>query len=164
MIKTHMRKAFSMITAIFVIVLMATVSVLVLNLAGKAVQETTTQYRKEQAILYAKSYTEFAVMAATSQDCIQNISADLDGSGAATANMALTGQAYHVDVVIHYIGNDVCANAFGGVITRATSKGGSIIIDTYVHYRDPDHPNSLTAVNWATNPGFTYHRRSLQRL
>jgi len=164
MIHTHMRNAFSMITAIFVIVLMATVAVFVLNLAGKAVQETTTQYRKEQAILYAKSYTEFAVMAATSQNCITSISADLNGNGTATANDALTGKAYHVDVTIHYIGNDACPNSFGGNIQTANSKAGSIIIDTYVRYRDPDHPNSLAGVFWANNPGFTYHRRTLQRL
>jgi peptidyl-tRNA hydrolase len=54
--KQH-RKAFSMITAIFVILMMATVGGFIMNLSGKMVQETASQYRKEQAILYAKSYT-----------------------------------------------------------------------------------------------------------
>ena len=58
-----MRKAFSMLTAIVTIVLMAGVSSMVFNLAGKTVQETTVQYRKEQSILLAKSYTEYAILA-----------------------------------------------------------------------------------------------------
>jgi type II secretory pathway pseudopilin PulG len=63
-----MRRAFSMITAIFVIVLMATVAVLILNLSGKMVKETTAQFQREQAMLLAKSYTEYAVMAVTAND------------------------------------------------------------------------------------------------
>ncbi len=56
-----MRKAFSMITAIFVIVIMATIAAFVMNLSGKIVKSTTAQYRDAQASLYAKSYTEFVL-------------------------------------------------------------------------------------------------------
>ena len=62
------RKAFSMITAIVVIVLMASVAVFIMNLSGKMVKETTTQYQREQAILLSKSYTEYAVMAVTANE------------------------------------------------------------------------------------------------
>ena len=60
-----MRKAFSMIMAIFVIVLMATVGAFILNLSAKSVKSTLLQYKREQAILYARSYTELAIMTAT---------------------------------------------------------------------------------------------------
>ena len=165
MILTHKRPAFSLITAIFVMVIMGVLSVFVLNLAGKAVQETTAQYRKEQAILYAKSYTEFAIMAASSQDCVDTITADLDGKGTATSEKVLEGQGYHVYVNIQYIGSNAgCTQEIGNDVVRPESIGGSILVDTYVRYRNPEHPNSLSTVTWATNPGYTYHRRTLQRL
>ena len=152
---TFMRPAFSMITAIFVIVLMASVATFIMNLSGKMVQETTTQYRKEQAILYAKSYTEFAIMAATARDCIQGI----DGNTENAANTAI-GNGYWVHVDVNYIGDELAANCptIGGDINNANSEGANIIIDTYVRYREPDVPNV------AASPWITYHRRTLQRL
>ena len=162
--KYSMRKAFSMITAIFLIVLMGTVAAFVMNLSGKMVKETTTQYKKEQAILFAKSYTEFAIMAATAQNCIQNIQANI---GAAP----LVGNGYHIEVQAQYIGNDLanppanCPNTVGlNAINNAQSRGAILLLDTYVHYRDPADPNALAGVNWANNRGLVYHRRTLQRL
>jgi hypothetical protein len=159
--KAHMRHAFSMITAIFLIVLMSTVAILVMDLSGKVVQETTSQYKKEQAILYAKSYTEFAIMALTAQNCVQTITSDVDG----TQNEVKAGQGYRVVVNIQYLGNDNgCSNTIGGSVTTPTSQGNVILVDTYVHYRDPDHPNAINGVSWANDPGITYHRRTLQKL
>ena len=165
-LNTH-RKAFSMITAIFVILLLATVAAFILNLAGKVVQETTTQYRKEQAILYAKSYTEFAIMAGSSQNCIKSISADVGG----TQTQVKQGRGYHVNTYIQYIGNDLTTagvancNTLGTAILYPTSKGGIILIDTYVRYRDPEHQDAIDGVTFDnTHPGFVYHRRTIQRL
>lgn len=161
------QKAFSMITAIFVILLLSTVAAFILNLSGKTVQETTTQYRKEQAILYAKSYTEFAIMAASSRDCIKSISADVSG----TQSQVKAGNGYHVNVYVQYIGNDLTTagvancNTLGTAINYANSKGGIILIDTYVRYRDPDHPDAVAGVAFDnTHPGIVYHRRTIQRL
>jgi hypothetical protein len=164
---THNRPAFSMITAIFVILLLATVAALIFNLSGKVVQETTTQYRKEQAILYAKSYTEFAIMAATSRDCVKSISADVGG----TQTEVKQGKGYHVNVYIQYIGNEL-AGALGGTcdtlgttpISYTDSKGTIALIDVYVRYRDPDHPSAINNVAWSSDSGITYHRRTLQKL
>jgi hypothetical protein len=159
--KTNMRHAFSMITAIFLIVLMSTVAVFVMDISGKVVKETTAQYRKEQAILYAKSYTEFAIMALTAQNCVQTITADVDGS----QNEVKAGQGYRVIVNIQYLGNDNgCPNTIGGNVTTSSSRGNVILVDTYVHYRDPEHPNAQNAIAWALDPGITYHRRTLQKL
>ena len=159
--KSTLRRAFSIITALFIIVLMSTVSVLVMNISGKVVQETTAQYRKEQAILYAKSYTEFAIMALTAQNCVQTITADVDG----TANQVKQGQGYRVVVNTQYLGSDNgCTNVIGGTLSTPSSRGTVVLIDTYVHYRDPEHPNAQNTATWATDPGITYHRRTLQKL
>ena len=42
MIQVHMRKGFSMLMAVFVIILMASVAMFILNLSGNMVKETTT--------------------------------------------------------------------------------------------------------------------------
>lgn len=157
------RKAFSMLTAIFIIVLMATVAILVMNLSGKIVKETTAQFQKEQAALLAKSYTEYAIMAVMSNDrnatdCIENI----DGRIGASVN---TGQGYLVNTRIAYI-SDNNARVSTCPATRILDDSGiitaesalNIIVDVYVRYRDPDHPNIASA------PWITYHRRTLQKI
>jgi hypothetical protein len=157
------RKAFSMITAIFVILLLATVGGFIMNISGKVVQETISQYRKEQAILYAKSYTEFAIMAATSQDCVRRIQANVDGK----TKQVLAGEGYRVDVRVQYIGDtsSTCTNTIGGInIMDSAAVDNIIIIDTYVHYREPDSIPAIRGLSWTQDPGITYHRRTLQRL
>lgn len=159
------RSAFSMITAIFVILLLATVAAFILNLAGKTVEETTTQYRKEQAILYAKSYTEFAIMSATARDCIKEIEADVGG----TTTQVLAGQGYRITVSLQYIGNELAGSAtcttLGNAIVNAESRGAVVLVDTYVSYRNPDHPHAIAGDAWDNeHPGISYHRRTLQRL
>lgn len=156
------RQAFSMITAIFVILLIATIGAFIMNLSGKMVQETTSQYRKEQAILYAKSYTEFAIMAATSQPCVNKITASLDG----TQTEVKEGQGYFIDVRIHYLGtNSACTNTVGnGDISDIAAQEKILLIDTYVRYRDPDSIGARNTLAWSVDPGITYYRRTLQRL
>jgi len=156
------RAAFSMITAIFVILLLASVGAFIMNISGKVVQETGAQYRKEQAILYAKSYTEYAIMAASSQRCVQKITANLDGDAAAV----IRGEGYFVDVRIHYIGKGVCPNTFdpGITISSVDARNNIIIIDTYVRYRDPDSIAARRDLTWDENSGITYYRRTIQRL
>ena len=155
------RKAFSMITAIFVIVIMATVTALVMGTAGKIVQDTTSQYQKEQAILWAKSYTELAVMTVMSNDrngtgnCIRDIDADIDNPD--------DGEGYRVRTRISFIGN---AGEVGSCAATRTFSNSvltvesplNIIVDVYVEYRDLSHPN----VN--SSPWITYHRRTLQKI
>ena len=155
------RKAFSMITAIFVIVIMTTVAALIMGTAGKIVKETTAQYQKEQAVLLAKSYTEFAIMTVMSNDrnttgnCIRDINADVDSPN--------NGQGYRVRVRISFIGHAAevgsCAatRTFSNTIVTEESPL-NIIVDAYVEYKDINHPDINNA------PWITYHRRTLQKI
>jgi len=176
MIKVKHKKAFSMITAIFVIVIMATVTSLVMNVTGKTVKATTMQYQKEQAQLLARSYTELAILYAihydrnTNNNCIATIH---DHFGAVGNN------GYNVDIRIKYIGNDtlldgctqtILANGTLGTASDATdtaswvddavANGGinstlSLVIDTYITYKDFDDPSDRN---------ITFYRRTLQKL
>ena len=155
------RKAFSMLIAIVVIVLMASVAMLILSISGKIVKETTAQYQREQAMLLAKSYTEFAIMAVSAND--RNSSSgkclnDIDGGFGSDPSMP----DYRVRVRLSYIGNggiNDCSSS--RILSNSVISPRSplhVLIDVYVEYRDPDHPNS------SNSPWITYHKRTLQKI
>ena len=159
-----MRKAFSMITAVFMIVLLATVAGFILNTSAKTVKATTFQYQQEQAILYAKSYTELAIMFATANDaqaggnCAEDINADIGDPD--------NGAGYMVQTRISYIGNSIqCTDPTRILntppVTIVTANAVHIIVDVFVRYRDLD----VIALRGASaTPWVTYHRRTLQKL
>jgi len=147
--ETTMRPAFSMITAIFVIVIMASIAAMVVTTSGKIVKTTTAQYQREQAILYAKSYTEFAVMAVTANDRNSSCTQEISGH---------TVDDYNVTVHIAYIVNSAYAGtcfpvALSNTVTTAETPM-TIIIDAYVRYKDPDN-----TAQWRT-----VHRRTVQKI
>jgi len=145
------RKAFSMLTAIFVILIMASIGGMVMSLSGKMVKETTTQFQREQAMLLAKSYTEYAIMAVMA-----------NGTRSAGGNClnTITGaynNTYNITVDISYIGNitalgnpSQCTTLSNAVVTPQSPL--NIIVDAYVSYLDDNGQN------------ITYHRRSLQKI
>ena len=144
------RKAFSMITAIVVIVLLATVSVLVMSLSGKMVKETTQQYQREQAILLGKSYLEYAVMAVTANE--QNSSNCLN---------SITGSMgdYNIESNISYITtpgtvNSNCTHRLDENV-KEDKTPLQVIIDVFVKYPDYDNPNGKE---------MTYHTRKLIKI
>lgn len=152
---TKYKKAFSMLTAIIVIVLMATVAAFIMSLSSKMTKGTTVQYQREQAKLLAKSYTEYAIMAVMANDrgvnCLNTITSNnvLGGVG---------GAGYNVQANIGYIGNNTlllcAANAYAAVVNTPESPL-NIIVDVYVTYPDLDNPNNIN---------MTYHRRTLQKI
>ncbi|EIF50968.1 hypothetical protein [Sulfurovum sp. AR] len=155
MILKSKRNAFSLLTALFVIVLMATVAMLVMNMTGKMVKETTTQYQREQAALLAKSYTEYAIMAVTANDRTTNCLSDIDGTvGSNPAN----GNGYRIRARIAYIGHNAevgtCSTVFSNSVNEANSPL-NIIVDVYVEYKEADNTSA---------PWVTYHKRTLQKI
>lgn len=154
------RKAFSLFTAIVIIVIMATVAILVFNLAAKMVKSTTTQYHREQAILLAKGYTEYAIMAITANDrndtgnCLTTITGT-------DIIRPVTQNGYRAKVTISYIGSNAavgtCTNIFSNIVTTPETPV-SAVIDVYIYYKDIDHQAGVNA------PWITYHKRTLQKI
>jgi len=163
-----MRRAFSMLMALAVIVIVSTISVLVLNLSGKMVTGTTAKYREEQAALLANSYAELAILSVINQDinnsCITELNSTVDNlvpNGSST----LTGDAvYNVNVKISYIGNNLtaCGTSVLNGSPIATDYNSTlpvglaaIVVDVFVRYRNssitPDHD-------------LTYHLRRLNKI
>ncbi len=157
--KVKLRKAFSMLIAIVVLVLIAFLSSIVLSLSSKMIKETTNQYQHEQAKLYAKSYTEYAIMALTANDRTQTCLEDING----TIGTPNDGNGYEIEVNILFIGNGIgegniskCSSSRQLSNSVNTTKSPlNAIIDVYVRYKDPDN----TSGAW-----FTYHRRTLQKI
>jgi type II secretory pathway pseudopilin PulG len=189
-----MRRAFSLVTAIFVMIIMASIAALVFNLSGKSVQATTLQYRQEQAALLAKSYTELAVMAIlrhdrdTLRNCIEDIdgivkTVKIAGTPSASATSA-NGGGYDVRTRIYYIGNNMnnCSasrwlNSGSSITTNYNNITGSshtdalaaVIIDVYVRYKDPNMYAAYLKTHGtppSSNqiPWITYHRRTIQKI
>ena len=160
MILAKQRKAFSMLTAIVVIVVMAVIAAYVTTTAGKTIKLTTDQYRNEQAMLLAKSYTEYAIMAVSADaragNCLRDINANVSGGTGTNANPQ-TG--YGVQIRIFYIGsNATIGNCAANRRLNSTVVNPdtplNIIVDAYIQYRDV---NDLAKV-------LSYHKRSLQKI
>ncbi len=147
-----MRRGFSMLTAMAVIVVISAIGAFILSLSGKMISETTVQFQREQAMLLSKSFTEYAIMAVTANDqnssnCLNSINSNIGGF-------------YDVNVTISYIGRDVsssCANVISTDV-NTTRSPLTIIIDTDVRYQNPDDPRGASA------PWITFHKRTLQKI
>ncbi|NPA50007.1 MAG: type II secretion system protein [Epsilonproteobacteria bacterium] len=165
MIKKDLRGAFSLITAIVVILILSLVATYIFYLSGKITRETTSEYQQNQAILLARSYTEYAILAVMSADrntsshCVQQIKGDIGNPE--------IGQGYRVEVDIKYIGTynvlKKCPNNIilsKNVSTQYTPL--TIVVDVFVRYKDYNHP--LINKNPSQVPWITYHKRSLQKI
>jgi len=146
-----MRKAFSMLTAIAVIVVISAIGGFILSLSGKMVSETTAQFQREQSMLLAKSFTEYAIMAVTanehnSNNCLNTITSNIN--------------YYKIKVDISYIGRDLDSSCKNIISTDVKTEKSplSIIVDVYVRYQDPDDPRGANA------PYITYHKRTIQKI
>jgi len=165
--KMKSKKAFSMVTAIFVILIMASITALIMNVSGKTIQETTQQYQKEQAALLARSYTEQAILYLLHYDrigngnCINQINATF-GDG-------ITSQVFTIQTNMQYVSNNtqlpnpslnpnigcrVLDEWIDSGITGFNSSV-SVIVDVYVTYSNLDDP---------LNRPITFHKRTLQKL
>jgi len=154
------RRAFSMLTAIVMIVLMSTVAILVLNMTGKVTTETTAQFQNEQAALYANSYTEYAILAVTGNNrninCLRTINT--------TIGSPTSGNGYRIRTHISYIGTTAeignCAATRQWSTAVVTTKSPlTIIVDAYVDYKPIDAEGGSSNAPW-----ITYHRRTIQKI
>jgi len=160
MYQSKSQKAFSVLTALIVIIFMASIGSFVLNLSNKMLKTTTIQFQREQAMLLAKSYTEYAIMAVMANDrnathtCLHTINAD----------NILHHEKYggfEVRVQIAYLSNQSemlkscqTTHIFATNI-KSVASALNIIIDVYVKYHDID----ASKKHW-----MTYHKRTLQKI
>ncbi len=145
-----MRKGFGLITAIIIMVTVATLMSLMIGLSGTGVKVTMDIYLKEQADILARSATEYALLAISGHDnsknCIENINITYPNSANPTHEANLT---------IYYIGKNIpsCDNILANDI-NTTDSNLTVIIDTIV---------SVNQVNTGVTEPIRVHRRTIQK-
>ena len=161
------RRGFSMLIAIFVILILSLVASYIFYASSSVSKEGSIQYQREQAAVLARSYTEYAVLAVSGNDrdkstkCINEINADIGTPD--------TGRGYRVRVDITYIGNSryinnniKCKN-IAAELDNTDTDTLSVIVDVYVKYKDIQNP-SLYNGNAKLVPWQAYHKRSIQKI
>ena len=143
-----MRRGFTLLSAIFLMVLVATLMVLSFSLSTQTAKQTGDIYLQEQGQLLARSATEFALLAISghnnSNDCIENIN----------LNYPEGAPVFDINMTLYYIGNGLPCNndhLLANNIETAESNG-TVLIDTIVSYTDP-----------GTNETVRYFRRTIQK-
>jgi len=137
------RKGFSLLLAIIVMIIIATLMALMISITSTTVKQTSDIYVSEQTKLLAKSATELALLAISghnnNNNCIEN--------------MNFTYQTYYdVNISLYYIGNSLPCNPshlLDNNISTSESNG-TVIIDTYVTFKGSSEP-------------IRYHRRTIQK-
>ncbi len=154
------RSGFAMMMAIFVIVIVGTLMGLMMSMSATALKRTTNLYLKEQAVLLAKSATEYAVLAISGTNrtggCLTIINSSYNPSGAATPIFNITTNIQYIGLSAGNLANEcnVGENFIQNADVSAPESKGSALIDVTVA-SDP---------NLGINETIRYHRRTLQKL
>lgn len=148
------RRGFGIITAIILLVLIATVGAMILSIATTSSKKATDDYLRIQAEMLARSATEFAVMRVqgfnrtTNNNCLENID--------------ITADPYVANVTISYLFDGAkpanCNNVLSSDDVGYTPKvedhdlNGMTIIDVVVTTKDG-----------TTTEPIRIHKRTLQK-
>ena len=145
-----MRRGFGLITAIVIMITVATLMTLMIGLSSTSVKVTLDLYLKEQAELLSRSATEYALLAISGHEnnvsCIENI------------NIAYpqTNPTHEANVTIWYLGSGLpalCTNVLSNSIDTNESNL-TVIIDTVV---------SVNQANTGVTEPIRVHRRTIQK-
>ncbi len=154
------RSGFAMMMAIFVIVIIGTLMGLMISMSATTLKRTTNLYLKEQAVLLAKSATEYTLLAISGTDrtagCLTSIAIKYNPENT-------TDPIFNITTTIQYIGlsggnvaNECTAaeNFITNANVSAPESKGSALIDVVVESDD----------SLGLGETIRYHRRTLQKL
>jgi len=140
-----MRSAFSMIVAIATLVMIATIMALSLSLSSQSAKETGSIYLQQQAQLYARSATEFAIFWLSGNPCATS-----------PLNLQIEGQKYLAKISFMHITTEACASGGDRINTNLSTaeSNATVIIDTMLEVNQ-------TIFN--LSEPIVVHRRTLQK-
>ncbi|HIP03244.1 MAG TPA: type II secretion system protein [Campylobacterales bacterium] len=145
-----MRRGFGLITAIVIMITVATLMTLMIGLSSTSVKVTLDLYLKEQAELLSRSATEYALLAISGHEnnasCIENIN----------ISYPKTSPTHEANITIWYIGNGIpitCSNILVNNI-ETNESNLTVIIDTVV---------SVNLNNTGITEPIRVHRRTIQK-
>lgn len=149
-----MRRGFTLIAAIFFVVIASSICMLALSIATTSVKQNSEIYLREQSELVARAATEYAILAIMSNDfgvtCLGNESKNNDNDKPIKGEF---GDLFTFKVYVKYFGDmgDACENK-DAVIVKGANQG-TIMLDVFVSSK----PGK------ALNP-INFHKRTLQKL
>ncbi len=145
-----MRRGFGLITAIIVLVAVATLMALMMSLSGSSIKSTVDIYLKEQAEILSRSATEYALLAISGHNntlnCVESININYPQQ---------TDPTHQIDMRIYYIGNGIvgCNNILdNGILTDESNL--TVVIDTVV---------TVNTINTGISEPIRIHRRTTQK-
>ncbi len=145
-----MRRGFGLITAIVIMITVATLMTLMIGLSSTSVKVTLDLYLKEQAELLSRSATEYALLAISGHEnnisCIQNINIGYPKSK----------PTHEANVTILYLGDGIvnCTDHILSNKVETNESNLTVIIDTVV---------SVNQQNTGISEPIRVHRRTIQK-
>ena len=149
-----MRRGFTLIAAIFFVVMASSSCMLALSIASTSVKQNSEIYLREQSELVARAATEYAMLAIISNDfsttCLGNQSENASEDNPIAGEF---GDLFTFKVYVKYFGDmgDACKNKDAVIVEGANQ--GTIMLDVFVSSK----PGK------ASNP-INFHKRTLQKL
>ncbi|CZE47619.1 hypothetical protein [Campylobacter geochelonis] len=152
-----MKKAFSLIMAIFFVVLLATLGIMALGFSTQTAKQSMDIYLREQAELLARSATEFAVMAMQDHDyaannCLQTVRVNYP-------EFVAVVEIYYLDASMEFRGTTTKHCDEDRILTGVSSalSGGTTPIYDNIAMLD------VTVTSNAGTEPIRYFRRTIQR-
>ena len=147
-----MRRGFTLIAAIFFVVIASSICMLALSIATTSVRQNSEIYLREQSELVARAATEYAMLAIISNDfsttCLGNQSENASEDNPITGEF---GDLFTFKVYVKYFGDmGICS---GDAVAATGANQGTIMLDVFVSSK----PGK------ASNP-INFHKRTLQKL
>ena len=136
------RRGFGIITAIILLVLIATIAIMILSLTITSSKKATDDYLRIQAEMLARSATEFAVM---------RVQGFPRSGGNCLENLDINAAPFDINVTINYLGTlPGCNNVFDTVADP--DLNGMLVLDVVVSTQDGVTPEPIRI-----------HKRTLQK-
>ena len=147
-----MRRGFTLIAAIFFVVIASSICMLALSIASTSVKQNSEIYLREQSELVARAATEYAMLAIISNDfsttCLGNQSENASEDNPISGEF---GELFTFKVYVKYFGDmGICS---GDAVAATGANQGTIMLDVFVSSK----PGK------ASNP-INFHKRTLQKL
>ena len=140
-----MRKGFTLIAAIFFLVVAASISTLALSIASTSARQSSEIYLREQAQLVAQAAAEYAMFEIFRTDfsnkCLDKVNGEFN-------------DMFDFNVTITYFGDiGICTPPTIMPGTNGVASTGNMIFDVFVTSKDKKTPNPIN-----------FHKRTLQKL
>ncbi len=139
--KYNKKPAFAMISAIIIMLVVASIATFTLMQTSQSIKKTADIYLYEQAELYTKSAIEYALFEIGKSGCIDNLHFTLD-------------TIYHVNIDMRYSYTATPAGCTGFATVTSPQQNGSVLMDITVQ---------VNANDTGSDP-LRYFRRTMQKL